>query len=215
MNDMLQVSDSSPVVLCHARINAFDGERFGVVSTGHRYWLKPAFGCLLQPAIGDTVLISVAGDNGYILTVLERTQPQASELRVSGNMQLCVPDGALSIETRDGTVLDAGSLLAIKTDKLVGTVTDAALALQALNIQGEHCNSQWIEHNQSAVRHQQQAIRHHAEYGDSIRRVERHEDLSAGSVRQRVKKDWSLRGETLDLFADVTVALDGERIKLG
>src|SRR5450830_833918 len=43
-----------PATLHHGRINAEDGERFGVVSTdGRRYWLKPAAGCLLRPALGD------------------------------------------------------------------------------------------------------------------------------------------------------------------
>jgi uncharacterized protein (DUF39 family) len=215
MNDLLQAMDS-PATLRHARINAFDGERFGVVSAeGHRYWLKPALGCLLQPVVGDGVLISLAGDAGYILSVLERSQPHASELRIDGDVHLSVPGGALSIETRDGIALSAGSTLAVQAQHLVTAVTDAELALGTLKVCGERSDSQWIERHESTVRHTEQAVRHSAEYGDSTRRVEGHEDLSARSVRQHVEKDWSLRGETLDLFAQVTVALNGERIKLG
>lgn len=215
MNDIVQAFDM-PATLRHARINAFDGERYGVVSPeGHRYWLKPALGCLLQPAVGDSVLISLAGDAGYILSVLERSQPSTSELRVAGNLHLSVPTGVLSIETRDGVSLNAGDMLAIQAKSLIAGVTDANLAVSALKVTGECNESQWVERNDTAVRHSERAVTHSAEYGDSRRRTQGHEDLHAGSVRQQVEKDWSVRGETLDLFAQVTVALDGERIKLG
>ena len=61
MNEALHLIDR-PATLRHARINAVEAERFGVVSSdGHRYWLKPALGCLLQPALGDRVLVSLDG----------------------------------------------------------------------------------------------------------------------------------------------------------
>lgn len=215
MNELLQVMDS-PATLRHAQINAFDGERFGLVSAeGYRYWLKPALGCLLQPAVGDSVLVSVVGNEGYILSVLERSQAQVAQLRVSGDLHLNLPSGALSIEARDGVVLNAGASLAVQARYLNAIVDQGQLALGALQVGGEQLDSHWLEHNESALHHTEQAVQHTAEYGDSRRKIQGHEDVSAGSMRQCVEKDWSLSGETLDLFAQVTVALSGERIKLG
>lgn len=215
MNEAL-LSIDRPAALRHARINAVDAERFGVVSSdGHRYWLKPALGCLLQPALGDRVLVSLDGEEGYILTVLERSQPQASELRVIGDLHLNLPNGALSIETRDGLLLDAGSTLAVQAVRSVLQFAEASVGVSTLTVTGERADSHWIEHNMQAHRASEQATFHSAEYADSWRKVEGHEELEAGSVRQRVTRDWSISGETLDLFADVTVALDAERIKLG
>jgi len=215
MNQALQLMDST-AVLRHVRINAVDGERFGVVSAeGHRYWLKPAVGCLLQPAVGDSVLVSLAGDEGYILSVLERGQAQTAELRVAGDLCLSLPSGALSINVRDGVALDAGDALAVHAAQAVAHFCDAQLGVGMLKITGECAENHWLERNDHTLRHNEQAVRHSAEYGDSRRQVQGHEELSAGSLRQQVDKDWSLRGETLDLFADVTVAVGGERIKLG
>lgn len=215
MNEAPNFMDSH-AVLRHGRINAVEGERFGVVSAqGHRYWLKPALGCLLQPAVGDSVLISLACEEGYILSVLERNKPQSSELRLSGDVLLTLPTGALSIEARDGVALDAGASLAVRADRAAGHFAKAQLGVNHLEVTGERVDQHWIERNDSAVRHTEHVARHFAEYGDSRRAVQGHEELRAGSLRQRVDKDWTLRGETLDLFAEVTIALDGERIKLG
>ncbi|MBF7729560.1 DUF3540 domain-containing protein [Pseudomonas sp. N040] len=215
MNEALHLIDR-PATLRHARINAVEAERFGVVSSdGHRYWLKPALGCLLQPALGDRVLVSLDGEEGYILSVLERSQPQSAELRVAGDLRLHLPSGALSIETRDGLLLDAGPTLAVQAESSVVQFAEASLSVGTLTVTGEQADSHWIEHNLQAHRASEQATFHSAEYADSWRKVEGHEEVEAGSMRQRVARDWSISGETLDLFADITVALDAERIKLG
>lgn len=215
MHEALQFLDQSATVR-HARINAVDGERFGVVSAeGHRYWLKPALGCLLQPAVGDCVLISLSADQGYILIVLERSQALATELRVPGDLQLNVGAGSLSIKARDGVVLDAGSGLMVDAENTTFTGRNVELDIRLLASNGGRADSHWQERNERAERHCQQATRHDAQYGDSRRRVQGHEDAHAGSLRQRVDGDWSVRGETLDLFAEVAVAIDAKRIKLG
>nr|WP_314488889.1 DUF3540 domain-containing protein [uncultured Pseudomonas sp.] len=203
-------------VLRHARINAVEGERFGVVSAdGCRYWLKPALGCLLQPAVGDRVLVSLEGNEGYILSVLERSQAQTGQLRIEGDLNLTLPSGALTIQTRDGMLVDAGALLALTAHTASLRIDDAQLALGTLQVAGQRADNHWLERNDTTARHCEQTLRHEADYGDSSRRVQGHEDLQSGSLRQRVDKDWSLHGETLDLFADASVAVGGERIKLG
>lgn len=215
MNEAPQAFDSA-AVLRHVRINAVDGDRFGVVSAeGYRYWLRPAIGCLLQPAVGDTVLVSLAGQEGYILSVLERSHPQAAQVSVPGDLRLCLPNGALSLQARDGVTVDAGTVLAVQSQRTVAHLGDAQIGVNALGVIGEKLESHWIERHESAAYHSEQAVRHSAEYGDARRVVEGHEELSAKSLRQHVEKDWSLQGETLDLFADVTVAVRSERIKLG
>ncbi|MGE8186823.1 DUF3540 domain-containing protein [Pseudomonas sp. NPDC086278] len=215
MNEALQVLDSA-ALLRHVRINAVDGDRFGVVSAeGYRYWLRPALGCLLQPAVGDTVLVSLTGQEGYILSVLERSQPQAAQISVPGDLRLSLAQGALSLETRDGLTLDAGTILAVQSRRTVAHLGDAQIGVDTLGVIGEKVESHWVERHESAVYHSEQAVRHNAEYGDARRVVEGHETLSARSVHQYVEKDWSLQGETLDLFAEVTVAVRSDRIKLG
>lgn len=215
MNEAQQYSESGSV-LRNARVNALDGERFGVVSSeGHRYWLKPAFGCLVRPVVGDKVLVSLDADGGYILSVLERTIAQPARMHLEGDLHLSLPGGALSIEARDGISLDAGAALLVRSEQASVQLQSANLGIGNLQVSGERVESQWLERHDSAVLHSEKASRHQAEYGDSRRQVEGHEEVLAGSLRQRITDDWSVQAESLDLNAHRSVAIDGDRIKLG
>lgn len=205
-----------PATVFHAHVNAVAGERFGVVcAEGYRYWLKPALGCLLHPSIGDCVLISLSADQGFILMVLERSQALAAELRVPGDLQLNIGAGSLSVKARDGVSLDAGSGLIVDAENTIFTGRNVELDIHLLASHGARADSHWQERNERTEKHCQQVTLHDAQYGDSRRRVQGHEDVHTGSLRQRVDGDWSVRGETLDLFAEVAVAIDAPRIKLG
>ncbi|KQQ49872.1 hypothetical protein ASF84_21940 [Pseudomonas sp. Leaf127] len=215
MQEALQFSDQ-PATVRHARINAVDGERFGVVSaTGHRYWLKPALGCLLQPAVGDCVLITLSGDQGYILAVLERSHAQDCELRLPGDVSLNLPQGALTIKARDGLALESGAALSIAAQSSSVQLGQTDVHVERLSLAGVRCDSHWQTVNEHAERLSQHVSLHNVQYDDSRRHVKGHEEVRAGSLRQRIEGDWSVRGETLDLFADIAVAIDAQRIKLG
>ncbi len=215
MNEAQHPGHSSSV-LRNGRVNALDGERFGVVtSEGHRYWLKSAFSCLVRPAVGDKVLISVDEQGGYILSVLERTIAQPARMSVEGDLCLSLPAGALSIEARDGVSLDAGRALQVRADQANAHLQSAHLGAIRLQVAGEQMESQWLERHDSAVLHSEKAVRHQADYGDSRRQVEGHEEVLAGSMRQRVNDDWSVQAQSLDLDAQRCVVIDGAQIKLG
>lgn len=202
--------------LRHARINAIDGERFGLVSSdGTRYWLKPALGCLLQPAIGDRVLISIEGDDGFILSVLERVQTQPARLQFEGDLSLSVPGGALSIQTRDGLAINAGELLSIEAETGVAQLSQMHLQLHTFQVCGERFDSHWTERSDTIMRHNEIVAWHTSEYGDSRRLIHGHEEVKAGSLRQRIDKEWSLQSNSLNMYAEVTVTIGGERIRLG
>jgi len=215
MNEAPQYCDAA-AVLRHAQVNALDGERFGVVSSdGRRYWLKPAFGCLVRPAVGDKVLVSLDAQGGYILSVLERAIAQPARMHLDGDLHLSLPTGALSIQARDGVSLDAGIALRVCAEQGSVQMQRANLNVGTLAMSGEHLENHWVERHDNSVYHREKAVRHEAGFGDSRRRVEGHEECHAGSLRQRVRDDWSVQADTLDLNAQRSVAIDGDSIKLG
>ncbi|MNN38985.1 hypothetical protein D3C81_1530060 [compost metagenome] len=200
----------------HAQVNALDGQRFGVVSSeGWRYWLKPAFGCLVHPAVGDKVLVSLDAQGGYILSVLERAIAQPAYMHLDGDLHLSLPAGALSIQARDGVSLDAGIAVRVRAEQGSVQMQRASLNVGTLAVSGEHLENHWVERHDNSVYHREKAARHQADFGDSRHRVEGHEELHAGSLRQRVSDDWSVQANTLDLNAQRSVAIDGDSIKLG
>src|SRR5690625_425841 len=59
---------------------------------------RRAFGCLVQPEVGDVVLVDDDPSGvSYVLSVLERPEPRSATLSVPGDMHLVAPTGALSI----------------------------------------------------------------------------------------------------------------------
>src|SRR5690554_4469065 len=76
--------------LCTAMVTGASGDLF---HTDHPQLAhaRPAASCLLEPAIGDMVLISHAHDDSpcYILAILQRPeQPHNGRLRLPGGSQL-------------------------------------------------------------------------------------------------------------------------------
>src|SRR5690606_3243210 len=81
----------------HARLVMHEGRRYCALTDEGAIWVAPAACCLLDPAVGDVALVSIAGTNGYILSVLERGRPeQAAVMSVPGTLQLRAENVAIS-----------------------------------------------------------------------------------------------------------------------
>lgn len=207
---------STGAQLFQARVNALDGERFGVVcSDGQRHWLKTAFGCLVRPVVGDVVLICRDETNGYILNILERGSVQEVELRMPGDLKLVLPKGQFSITTREGMLIDAGDSLVMQANQGVACFGDALFTAQHLQVTGKYLESRWHERSEYAIRHTHVAMSYRSDIQESQRRICGHENVRAGSQRQLIEKECCVHANVLDMQADVLVTVDAQRINLG
>src|SRR3546814_20722117 len=118
----------------HARLVMHEGRRYCALTEEGAIWVTAAAGCLLQPAVGDVVLVSVAGaNNGYILSVLERGRPeQEAVMSVPGTLQLRARN--VEICAHRELRLDAGASLntnatAAKSDRYATRIADHTLPL--------------------------------------------------------------------------------------
>lgn len=92
--------------LSQAQVYAVESEKYGVVSALGCFWLPTALSCLLQPEVGDTVLISQADQEGYILAILKRTKTTKAIINLPNSTH---------IKAKHGLQIDSGSLFSIKT----------------------------------------------------------------------------------------------------
>src|SRR5690606_37590882 len=67
--------------LHHVRVRSVEDGLYTVVCATGLYRLPAAAGCLLQPQVGDLVLISLSGGSGYVLNVLEQAEPDHATLQ--------------------------------------------------------------------------------------------------------------------------------------
>ncbi|NLD91563.1 MAG: DUF3540 domain-containing protein [Fibrobacter sp.] len=61
---------------------------------------KRAFGCLIEPENGDTILICSSNNDVFILTVLERTYSSDAVLSSPGNLHMQTMDGELNFQSK-------------------------------------------------------------------------------------------------------------------
>lgn len=206
---------ASAAVSYHARVVATDGERFGVNTPAGRHWLRPAASCLLHPSVGDTVLVTLAAGQGYILAVLERGDASPTILQLHGDVRLDVRAGALQVRADAGVDLDAGPALRIRSEN--ATVQAQALAVQAdrLDTQGGTSHAVWQNLTTLADQSLTVAARAETRVGTSVRHVSGHDEVTSGSQRVQVQGDWQVRAARATLDAEHRVSIDAAQVQLG
>jgi len=191
----------------HARLVMRDGRRFCALTDDGAVWVVPAAGCLLQPAVGDMALVSIAGAGGYVLNILERARPeQDAVVAVPGGLRL--EAGKVEIAARDGVEMEAGGQLQLRAGA-------ARMRFGTLAIEGATLHARWTQRVE--VSQQRIDIASHAEshWGYSLRRIGTHEEVTAASIRQLVTRDWSVRAGTAGLVGRDRVAIDGDAVQIG
>lgn len=198
------------------RINAENNGRYGVLTDdGQRFWLAPAFSCLVRPVVGDRVLITVLGTAGFVLAVLERESHVQTDIRFPGNCTIAVESGTLEFRADESIALDAGKTMVARADYASLAFGEAQLVAGQLGIAGQQLESHWVHRRETSTSVHEHAVQHYASYGTSYRHVAGHESVRVGSCKLTVEKDYSLQGETLDLFAELATTVRGDSIKLG
>lgn len=100
--------------LLQAQVYAVDKARYGVVHAGGCYWLSIATSCLLQPEVGDLVLVSQNEQEGFILAILTRPKAQQSTVRLPNHSRIQMASGCLHIESAQGMSIHAGDKLVVQ-----------------------------------------------------------------------------------------------------
>ncbi|CAM3850308.1 DUF3540 domain-containing protein [Bordetella bronchialis] len=200
----------------HARLVMRDGARYGALTEEGASWVTAAAGCLLQPEVGDLVLLSVAAGQGYILTVLERGTPESIAcIEIPGSLRLSVPDGRLEVQARQGVALDAGDALSLRAQSATAAFDRAEVASESLRLAGQDMHTCWTTRTDVSGTRLDIATRGETHLAQSVRRIAGHEDVSAGSLRQTVDEDWSVQAATADLKARDRVAIDAGSVQIG
>ncbi|MGX5851217.1 DUF3540 domain-containing protein [Mesorhizobium sp. PL10] len=120
------------------------------ISNGKRVHAVQATSCLLAPAIGDRVLLYVAGSEVHVLAVLERQAAHAAEVSVPGarhvtlhsSETLKLSASKLSLVARDISVLaraigQTGEILSSNFRRILETVVDKTVAARTITTKTE------------------------------------------------------------------------------
>jgi hypothetical protein len=211
-NDLFQ-----PIHQEYATVAACQTDGAFVVRTFRgQYVARKAVSCLIQPHIGDKVLLAAdAESTGYILAVLEHDGDTALQMRFDDDLHIDVRRGRLKIGSQEGIDLaSAGDVSTtaetVKINAVKGRFNLHNLSFQSAFLRSQVERVQWIGRFVDAL-----ADRVNLRARRIYRTADEFEQVRAGRLDCLVKKLLSFRSHYTIMTAKEDVKVDGERIHIG
>ncbi|MDQ0509465.1 DUF3540 domain-containing protein [Ancylobacter amanitiformis] len=167
-----------------------------------------AFGCLVEPVVGDRVLLAEVEGTRFVLAVLDRLLPVAATLSAPGVERLTVAAPRLELAAGDTLALAAARDVTIES-RTVGIRAHAVFLVGRLvTLVADHLRStarrREVVADQIAVQAQSRVV--------LVRDID---VLEAGTVTQSVAGITSTTAGTAVLVAKEDVRFDGKRVTVG
>lgn len=186
-----------------------------VVATGSaEIEARRAVSCMVEPAAGDVVLVSVLPDRGaYILAALER---QGSDLCLvlDGDLHVKLPRGRFVLGAAEGVTLASGKEVGVVAGEVKVNARRGSVLVESLSYLGTAVQAEIEKAKVKAAAFDASFERVTQRLKRVYRFVEELEQLRAERVDYVAKKNMSLRGENTLVTAEDLVKLDGAQIHL-
>jgi hypothetical protein len=171
---------------------------------------KRAASCLLDPAVGDRVLLAVEeGGDAFVLAVLEQKAPGTATVSVEGDLTLRAVGGRVSIAAQEG--FEVASAAAAR---ILAKAVEVS-ALESLSLLGGAVRAELgkVKVVASAIEGFFDRVRQHTKY--SHRTVEELDQVNARHLDYAAEESAHLRGENTLVTADHLVKVNGEQVHVG
>lgn len=166
-----------------------------------------AFGCLVQPAPGDRVLLYRNGGEAYVLSVLERLLPAPAVLALPGKAALQIEGSSLTLSAQDRIGLAAPSMeivsprFSLVSDTLTMLGKLATIVADTLRFSSR---TQETTADRVAVRAQ-----------DRISIIDRTDILRTDCLVEEVKSVSTTSANSAIIATREELRLDGKRVTVG
>jgi Protein of unknown function (DUF3540) len=187
---------------------------FVVVSGQAEVEARRAVSCLVEPRVGDEVLLAVLPERAYLLAVLERQGSDVS-LGVDGDLQVKVPKGRFVVAAAEGVSFVSGKELGVVAGEVKVHAGRGSVLVESLSYLGTVVQAEIEKVKVRATAFDSTVERLTQRLKRGYRFVEELEQLRAERVDYVAKKNMSLRGENMLVTAEDLVKVDGAQIHLG
>ncbi|MGB4117615.1 MAG: DUF3540 domain-containing protein [Polaromonas sp.] len=192
------------------------GDKVAVQTDSARYQAQCAPSCLLQPEVGDKVLLvtDTEGDD-YVLAVLVRAGLRGAQLTLPADTDIQTKGGTLKITGRDGLALQSAHQVSVQSAQLRVDALQGDVTIHHLSIVGEAWRS-CIDTVKTVGRSFDSVLeRCHARVSRSYRQVQELDQVKAGQIDYHADTSLQLHGKYALVTADELVKMDAEQIHLG
>ncbi|NVB36436.1 DUF3540 domain-containing protein [Pseudenhygromyxa sp. WMMC2535] len=202
-----------------ARVQAITDDALLVDEGGRSRLVQPATSCLLEPCVGDLVLLVTADDDpgGYVLAVLERAAAAEAVISSPGGASLTLraPAGRVRVEGSEGVELHTPGVLELRADEARLQSRSLRLFLDecAAIIRSAFASLTKLTHVGEAVELLVSRFTQHSQH--STRVIAGVDHTQAEEVDLRAGNNVHLRSERTVINGREVVKLDGGQIHLG
>ena len=177
---------------------------------------RRAVSCLIEPAIGDRVL--VAGDLNadlFVIAVLEQGNVSATRITVEGDLHLGVPNGRFSIVSAQGVDLVSAGDISLTSSEFSVRSDKGHIFFDQLSYIGRKVMAQASAFKFVGGIFDMVAERVSQKVKRSYRVVEEIDQLRSNQIDYRAEKNMSLKAQNALVTADELVKIEGDQIHLG
>ena len=188
---------------------------FAVDCGGERHEARRAVSCLVQPEVGDDVLVSlVPGGWRYILAVLERREAAAT-LVLDGDLTVSLPAGRFVINAAEGVGVVSGKDVGVVSAGVDVRASTGNVVLESLSFLGAAVKAEVGKAKVVATLLDVVAERVSQRCKRAFRFVEEIEQLRAQRIDYTAESTMTVRAENAVVAARELVKIDGEQIHVG
>lgn len=200
------------------RIVAGHGRLFKVRTAAGDVSAHQAFGCLVAPRPGDTVLVAMgAAGTHYVLSVLERdaTVPAATEIVLDGPVNLRVQGGSLALQADGDLRLASRQDIACASRRIAVAAHQGRVRIGRLAFVGRFLSSQVARVKSVALGMDVVCRRLTQRLGNSFRYVKELDETQSNSSRIVVEDLLTMHSKNTLIMSEEHVTVNAEQIQLG
>lgn len=187
-----------------------------VQGAGPAQQVRRAASCLIQPQIGDTVLLCAAeqGHLGFVLAVLVQVNPNQGQVQLPGGASIEASQGDMKLKCNSLTLQGTQSMnLQSPTLKVGATHAEVQIKhgkgwFQSFDIEALRLSTTAKSITTVAKRVMQR-------FEESFRWVDQVDQTHAGRVRTKVDGHFHVQSRHTTMRSEGHVRIDGEKIDLG
>ena len=180
------------------------------------YRARRAFSCLVEPMVGDVVLLSGLPDGAcYVLAVLEREADAPARLVADGDLEIRLTQGRFVVAAQEGVDLISAKEVTVAAGGLRVTADEGNVVFRQLSVLGSFVRAEFdrikvlAESCDTVLERLLQRVKR------SYRFVEEHDQVRAAQIDYAAENNASIRGENTLVTAKDLVKIDGEQVHLG
>lgn len=176
---------------------------------------RRAASCLLDPALGDEVLVAHHDRGSHVLAVLERDDEVPARLSAGGDLEIAAPAGRVSVSARDGVdLLTPGeAVIAAGAARISAKRADATVG--ALAYLGDHVTAHVDRVKTVAQSVEMVAERWIQRLDRAYRFIARSETVRAEYVEIEARAAFHVKAEVTLVNSAGLTKIDGAQIHLG